>query len=237
MVNLSAVTSFMLPVLLLITLSSMIFNTNMVAARHLLETSLPEIPTLPKPELPPLPKLDLPKPELPELPKPTLPELPKPELPKIPELPSFPHLPDLPKPTLPTFPSLPKDIPILPDVLVESDFRVKSGDYERGNRVGSNLEGKGVEVTKKKGKWKRWAREGGLREADSMGGSVEGRKRQNGLDLVLSKGSVKKQRSNSAFDQESIEISVSVLCVYKNGTGIIRRLYKKMFCGKGLSWH
>ena len=111
MVNLSAVTSFMLPVLVLITLSSMSFNTNMVAARHLLETSLPEIPTLLKPELPPLPKLDLPKPELPELPKPTLPELPKPELPKIPELPSFPHLPDLPKPTLPTFPSVPKDIP------------------------------------------------------------------------------------------------------------------------------
>ncbi|KAK3185147.1 hypothetical protein Dsin_032433 [Dipteronia sinensis] len=106
MVNLSAVTSFMLPVLVLITLSSMSFNTNMVAARHLLETTLPEIPTLPKLELPPLPKLDLLKPELPELPKPTLPELPK-----ISELPSFPHLPDLPKPTLPTFPSLPKDIP------------------------------------------------------------------------------------------------------------------------------
>ncbi|KAJ0093543.1 hypothetical protein Patl1_25834 [Pistacia atlantica] len=110
------VPSFILPILL-ITLSSLSYNANLVGARQLLDTPLPEVPKPKLPELPPLPKVDLPpKPELPELPKPDLakiPELPKPELPK-PELPAFPHLPDLPKPTLPTIPNLPKDFPVIP---------------------------------------------------------------------------------------------------------------------------
>ncbi|KAJ0034356.1 hypothetical protein Pint_25273 [Pistacia integerrima] len=100
------VPSFILPILL-ITLSSLSYNANLVGARQLLDTPLPEVPKPKLPELPPLPKVDLPpKPELPELPK-------SPELPK-PELPAFPHLPDLPKPTLPTIPNLPKDFPVIP---------------------------------------------------------------------------------------------------------------------------
>lgn len=112
--------SFISLTLLLIIFSSMSSNINFVGARHLMETTLPEIPKPELPELPPLPKVELPtlpklhlpeipKPELPKLPE--LPEIPKPELPKVPELPAFPHLPELPKPTLPAIPSLPKDIP------------------------------------------------------------------------------------------------------------------------------
>ena len=98
------VPSFIVPILL-ITLSSFSYTANLVGARQLLETPLPEIPKLP--ELPPLPKVELPlKPELPELPKPELPKIP--ELPKVPELPAVPHLPDLPKLTLP------KDFPVIP---------------------------------------------------------------------------------------------------------------------------
>ncbi|PON98312.1 hypothetical protein TorRG33x02_058870 [Trema orientale] len=77
--------SFMLPFLVL-TFSSMISNTMVSEARHLLESTpdLPKVPELPKPEIPKLP--ELPKPEVPKLPE--LPrELPKPEIPKIPELP------------------------------------------------------------------------------------------------------------------------------------------------------
>ncbi|KAJ0093818.1 hypothetical protein Patl1_25841 [Pistacia atlantica] len=97
--------SFILPILL-ISLSSFSYNANLVGARQLLETPLPDLPKPKLPELPPLPKVGLPpKPELPELPKPELPKLP--ELPK-PELPAVPHLPSLPKPTLP------KDFPIVP---------------------------------------------------------------------------------------------------------------------------
>ncbi|XP_031269872.1 protein PELPK1-like [Pistacia vera] len=103
--------SFILPILL-ISLSSFSYNANLVGARQLLETPLPDLPKPKLPELPPLPKVGLPpKPELPELPNPELPripELPKlPELPK-PELPAVPHLPNLPKPTLP------KDFPVVP---------------------------------------------------------------------------------------------------------------------------
>ncbi|KAJ0092962.1 hypothetical protein Patl1_25826 [Pistacia atlantica] len=87
--------------LLLISLSSLSFNGDLVGARHLLEIPMPELPEIPKPELPTFPHLpDIPKPELPTFPH--LPEFPKPELP------SFPHLPDLPKPTLP------KDFPVIP---------------------------------------------------------------------------------------------------------------------------
>ncbi|KAJ0011394.1 hypothetical protein Pint_33426 [Pistacia integerrima] len=103
--------SFILPVLLII-LSSFSYTVNLVGARQLFETPLPEIPKPKLPDHPPLPKVELPpKPELPELPKPELPkipEVPKPELPKVPELPAVPHLPDLPKPTLP------KDFPVIP---------------------------------------------------------------------------------------------------------------------------
>lgn len=110
--------------LLVVSLTSMFSTEVYVEARHLLETTLPE---LPKPELPSLPKVELPKPELPQLPKvelpplphvptlpkPELPNFPKPELPHFPELPHMPEVPELPKPVLPT---LPKDmhIPSIP---------------------------------------------------------------------------------------------------------------------------
>lgn len=101
--------------LLIFTLSSIFGSRIQAEARHLLETTLPEvrkleIPTLPKPELPTLPKPEvptLPKPELPTLPKLEIPTLPKPELPTLPK----PELPTLPKPEvpeLPKFPELPK---------------------------------------------------------------------------------------------------------------------------------
>ncbi|KAJ4716818.1 periaxin-like [Melia azedarach] len=70
--------SFILPILLII-LSSIIYDIHLVGARHLLETTLPEIP---KPELP---KFELPP--LPHLPKPELPQISKPELPQVPEFP------------------------------------------------------------------------------------------------------------------------------------------------------
>ncbi|KAM7479022.1 hypothetical protein LguiA_027235 [Lonicera macranthoides] len=89
----------------IITLSSMMNGNKMVAeARHLLETTLPEIPKPELPKLPPLPKVELP--HLPVFPQPDLPKVPQPELSKLPELPPLPKFPDLPKPTLP------KEIPI-----------------------------------------------------------------------------------------------------------------------------
>ncbi|PON33724.1 hypothetical protein PanWU01x14_350310 [Parasponia andersonii] len=76
--------SFMLPFLVL-TLSSMISNTTVSEARHLLGSTadLPKVPELPKPEIS----------KLPELQKPKVPKLPKPEVPKVPELPK----PEVPK--------------------------------------------------------------------------------------------------------------------------------------------
>ncbi|KAK1576220.1 hypothetical protein Q3G72_011992 [Acer saccharum] len=50
----------------------------------------------------------------------------------------------------------------LSEVVIESDFRFKSGEQSSGSGVGLEIEEKGVDVTKKKGKWKRWAREGGV---------------------------------------------------------------------------
>ncbi|KAK1592137.1 hypothetical protein Q3G72_020121 [Acer saccharum] len=80
----------------------------------------------------------------------------------------------------------------LSDVVVESYFRFKSGEVVNGNSGGFMVDGKGVEITKKKGKWKRWAREGGVREVGSMGEYVEGRKRPNGVELEAGVGSGKK---------------------------------------------
>ena len=98
--------SILLP-LLLITLSLM-SGKEVLASRHLVETTLPTVPELPKVELPPLPTLPtLPKFELPPLPHvPTLQETQLPTLPK-PELPTVPHDPALEKPELPELPSLP----------------------------------------------------------------------------------------------------------------------------------
>ncbi|TXG60010.1 hypothetical protein EZV62_014583 [Acer yangbiense] len=63
---------------------------------------------------------------------------------------------------------------ILSDVLMESYFCVKPGSNERGDRDCSSLKGKGIEVTKKKGKWKRWAREWGVREEVRLAANIDG---------------------------------------------------------------
>ncbi|TXG60399.1 hypothetical protein EZV62_014972 [Acer yangbiense] len=88
------------------------------------------------------------------------------------------------------------------NVVVEFDFRFRSREVVNGNRGGSMVVGKGVKIIKKKGKWKRWAREGGAREVGSMGGDVEGRKRLNRVELETGGGggSGKKQRHDVAFD-------------------------------------
>ncbi|KAI8026216.1 Protein PELPK2 [Camellia lanceoleosa] len=92
--------SFVLP-LLLISLASMVGNTILAEARHLVETNLPE---LPKPELSSLPKL-------PTLPEPQQPSIPKLEVSKLPELPILADLINLLKSILPTIPAI-KDLPI-----------------------------------------------------------------------------------------------------------------------------
>ncbi|TMX05074.1 hypothetical protein EJD97_002564, partial [Solanum chilense] len=61
-------------------------NITGAAARHLLETPVPEIPKPKLPKVPSLPKLEiptLPKPELPTIPKPEIPAVPKPQLPTV----------------------------------------------------------------------------------------------------------------------------------------------------------
>jgi hypothetical protein len=95
-----------------------------LAARHLLQTSVPSIPTLPvvptlpRPTLPPLPAIPtLPQPTQPTLPT-TQPSLPKPTLPPFPSFPTIPtsipnfNLPPL--PTIPSFPTIPTTIPSIP---------------------------------------------------------------------------------------------------------------------------
>ncbi|RVW74900.1 hypothetical protein CK203_054588 [Vitis vinifera] len=89
--------SILLP-LLLITLSLMSCK-EVLASRHLLETTLPTVPELHKVELPPLPTL------------PTLPKFELPPLPKV-EIPSLPHVPTLQEPQLPTFPK--PELPTVP---------------------------------------------------------------------------------------------------------------------------
>ncbi|KAK3006313.1 hypothetical protein RJ639_016867 [Escallonia herrerae] len=86
-----------------VTLSLLNGSKIVAEARHLLETTLPELPKPELPELPSFPKVEMP-------PLPDFPSLPKPELPNVPELPHLPEIHDLPKPTLPTIPALPKDI-------------------------------------------------------------------------------------------------------------------------------
>ncbi|EXB57295.1 hypothetical protein L484_011382 [Morus notabilis] len=95
--------SFVMPLLLITNLLILLsYNTTFPAeARHLLQTTLPELPD--QPELPELPD----QPELPELPD-------QPELPELPDFSSFP-LPELPAgglpkfefPPLPFFPNFP----------------------------------------------------------------------------------------------------------------------------------
>lgn len=94
-------TSFVLPLLLILTSPSMRGSTITAEARRLLETTLPELPSIP--DLLP----DLPEPELPSLPNVELPD----HFPTLPEFPALPKLPELPKLTFPTIPFLPKDIP------------------------------------------------------------------------------------------------------------------------------
>jgi len=92
-----------------------------LAARHLLQTTVPSIPTLPvvptlpRPTLPPLPAIPtLPQPTLPT----TQPSLPRPTLPPFPSFPTIPtsipnfNLPPL--PTIPSFPTIPTTIPSIP---------------------------------------------------------------------------------------------------------------------------
>ncbi|KAK4857928.1 hypothetical protein QYF36_008338 [Acer negundo] len=43
------------------------------------------------------------------------------------------------------------------------------------DRICFKSEGKGAEITKRKGTWKRWAREGRVRDIESRAGDVEGR--------------------------------------------------------------
>ncbi|TXG73116.1 hypothetical protein EZV62_001695 [Acer yangbiense] len=64
----------------------------------------------------------------------------------------------------------------LSKVVIESYFHFKSGERSSGNGVGLEIEGRRVDVTKKKGKWKRWAREGGVSDLVLREESVEGRK-------------------------------------------------------------
>ncbi|KAI3439255.1 uncharacterized protein J3R85_004981 [Psidium guajava] len=89
--------------LLFVALSLLSGGANSVRARHLLDTSLPEIPELEIPgcflENPSLPKVELPPfPEIPAFPKCELPSFPVPEFPKVPDFPSIPK--DLPVPSV-----------------------------------------------------------------------------------------------------------------------------------------
>ncbi|KAF8044192.1 hypothetical protein BT93_A2238 [Corymbia citriodora subsp. variegata] len=94
--------------LLVVALSLLSGGANSVPARHLLDTSLPEIavPEIPDglPDIPSLPKVELPPlPEIPTLPKPELPTFPIPEFPEVPGFPSIPSIPkDLPVPSVTT---------------------------------------------------------------------------------------------------------------------------------------
>ncbi|TXG69285.1 hypothetical protein EZV62_004220 [Acer yangbiense] len=104
---------------------------------------------------------------------------------------------------------------VLSDVLVKSDFIFQAGGRVDGNRGSTGSDGKGGAITKKKGKWKRWAREGGVRDVESGDDSVVGNKRLSAVDVVQEMGEFKKKKPNVAFDQESIEISVSINSVDK----------------------
>ncbi|KAK3414117.1 hypothetical protein EUGRSUZ_I02624 [Eucalyptus grandis] len=99
-------TSFIKYALLVIALSLLSGGANSVQARHLLDTSLPEIavPQIPDGIIPSLPQVELPPlPEIPTLPKPELPTFPVPELPEVPGFPSIPSIPkDLPVPSVTT---------------------------------------------------------------------------------------------------------------------------------------
>ncbi|TXG63892.1 hypothetical protein EZV62_010886 [Acer yangbiense] len=66
-----------------------------------------------------------------------------------------------------------------------------------------------IGTSKKTGKWKRWAREGGLHFSDSAGESLADKKRSSGDRDTSTSAEFKKQRMIVAFDSESIEISVS----------------------------
>ncbi|KAK7400360.1 hypothetical protein VNO78_11566 [Psophocarpus tetragonolobus] len=72
-----------------------------LASRHLLQTTLPPMPTLPQGNVPPLPSL--PQPSIPN--NPNIPTLPQFSLPPLPATNALPNLPSM--PTIPTtFPSI-----------------------------------------------------------------------------------------------------------------------------------
>ncbi|XP_034700943.1 protein PELPK1-like [Vitis riparia] len=127
--------SILLP-LLLITLSLM-SGKEVLASRHLVETTLPTVPELPKVELPPLPTLPtLPKFELPPLPHvPTLEEPQLPTLPK-PELPTVPHVPALEKPELPELPNSPW---VSPTQVVPKKSGITVVQNDKGEDVSTRL--------------------------------------------------------------------------------------------------
>ncbi|TXG69420.1 hypothetical protein EZV62_004355 [Acer yangbiense] len=90
-------------------------------------------------------------------------------------------------------------------VVRESRKNVGAVDINEG---GSYLvHGSDSEIIKKNGKWKRWEREGGKREADTVGALQMEKKRLSSSDTGGCEQDVKRAKSSVAFDQELIEIS------------------------------